>query len=162
MTQPNQVYHPNAMPTPPTSDASNEHLKLANQLCFPFYAISRQLTKAYQPYLRVLGLTYPQYLVLLLLWEHEQLTVKELGGELLLDSGTLTPLLKRMEQQQWLSRHRDPHDERSVLISLLPRGRALEAQACDIPTHLLGKMELTPDELTTLREQFTRLLRQLT
>lgn len=150
------------MTTAPTPPAPNHLLKLDNQLCFPFYAVSRQLTKAYQPYLQALGLTYPQYLVLLLLWEHEQLTVKELGERLLLDSGTLTPLLKRMEQQQWLSRRRDPRDERSVVISLLPGGRALEARACDIPTQMLGKMGLTPDELAALRAQLTRLLTQLT
>ncbi|RZK27798.1 MAG: MarR family transcriptional regulator, partial [Hymenobacter sp.] len=76
------------MDTNPTPTAPNNLLKLENQLCFPFYAVSRQLTKAYQPYLQALGLTYPQYLVFLLLWEHEQLTVKDLGEKLLLDSGT--------------------------------------------------------------------------
>ena len=147
-------------PTPPS--APNEHLKLENQLCFPFYALSRQLTKAYQPYLQALGLTYPQYLVLLLLWEHEELTVKELGERLLLDSGTLTPLLKRMEQQQWLSRRRDPQDERSVIIGLLPGGRELEARACAIPAQMLGKMGLTLTELAALRTQLTHLLNKLT
>ncbi|TDN40605.1 MarR family transcriptional regulator [Hymenobacter sp. UV11] len=146
-------------PTPPAPD---DLLKLGNQLCFPFYAVSRQLTKAYQPYLQALGLTYPQYLVLLLLWEHERLTVKELGERLLLDSGTLTPLLKRMEQQQWLSRRRDPRDERSVVISLLPGGRALEAQACHIPAQMLAKVGLTLTELDALRTQLTHILTRLT
>ena len=145
-----------------TPDAAPEQLKLENQLCFPFYAISRQLTKAYQPHLQALGLTYPQYLVLLLLWEHGQLTVKELGEQLMLDSGTLTPLLKRLAQQHLLSRQRDPRDERSVLIALLPAGRALEARACDIPAQLLAKMNLTPTELAALRTQLTHLLTQLT
>ncbi|MVN78622.1 MarR family transcriptional regulator [Hymenobacter sp. HMF4947] len=150
------------MATTPTPAAPNDLLKLENQLCFPFYAVSRQLTKAYQPYLQVLGLTYPQYLVFLLLWEHEQLTVKELGKQLLLDSGTLTPLLKRMEQKQWLSRSRDPRDERSVIIALRPAGRALESQACDIPNQILAKMNLTPPELDTLRAQLHHMLTQLT
>lgn len=150
------------MPAPTPPSTPNEHLKLENQLCFPFYAISRQLTKAYQPHLQALGLTYPQYLVLVLLWEHEELTVKDLGEKLLLDSGTLTPLLKRMEQRQWLSRRRDPRDERSVLIGLRPGGRALEARACAIPAQLLGAMGLTLDELATLRGQLTRLLGNLT
>jgi len=150
------------METLPTLAVKDPMLKLENQLCFPFYAVSRQLTKVYQPYLQALGLTYPQYLVFLLLWEHEQLTVKALGDKLLLDSGTLTPLLKRMEQRQWLSRHRDPRDERSVIISLLPAGRALEAQARDIPAQLLGKAGLSLDELAALRTQLTQLLARLT
>ena len=149
------------MKTVPTPPAPNDLLKLENQLCFPFYAISRQLTKAYQPYLQALGLTYPQYLVLLLLWEHQELTVKELGERLLLDSGTLTPLLKRMAQQQWLSRRRDPRDERSVVISLLPGGRALEARAGDIPARMLARVGLTLTELDALRTQLTQILTRL-
>jgi DNA-binding MarR family transcriptional regulator len=149
------------METTPDLAATSPLLKLENQLCFPLYAVSRQLTKAYQPYLQALGLTYPQYLVFLLLWEHEQLTVKELGDKLLLDSGTLTPLLKRMEQKQWLSRRRAPHDERSVIIGLLPAGRALEAQARDVPAQLLAKVGLTPAELAALRTQLTHMLAQL-
>jgi DNA-binding MarR family transcriptional regulator len=147
------------METLPTLAAKDPMLKLENQLCFPFYAVSRQLTKVYQPYLQALGLTYPQYLVLLR--EHEQLTVKVLGDKLLLDSGTLTPLLKRMEQRQWLSRRRDPRDERSVIISLLPAGRALEAQARDIPVQLMAKTGLSLDELAALRTQLTQLLARL-
>jgi DNA-binding MarR family transcriptional regulator len=146
----------------PTPDAPNDLLKLESQLCFPFYAVSRQLTKAYQPHLLALGLTYPQYLVFLLLWEHEELTVKELGERLLLDSGTLTPLLKRMEQRQWLSRRRDPRDERSVIIGLLPAGRALQAPASEIPAQLLAKMNMSPAEFLALRTQLNQLLTQLT
>jgi DNA-binding MarR family transcriptional regulator len=149
------------MEATPAPDAKNSLLKLESQLCFPFYAVSRQLTKAYQPYLQALDLTYPQYLVFLLLWEHEALTVKELGEKLLLDSGTLTPLLKRMEQKQWLSRRRDPRDERSVIIGLLPAGRALEAQASDIPTQMLAKLHMTPAEVGALRVHLTHLLAQL-
>ena len=149
------------MATSPTPPAKNSLLKLENQLCFPFYAVSRLLTKAYQPLLQALDLTYPQYLVGLLLWEHEQLTVKELGEKLLLDSGTLTPLLKRMEQKQWLSRHRDPRDERSVIITLLPAGRALEAQADQIPVRMLDKMHMSEAEILSLRTHLTHLLTQL-
>lgn len=145
----------------PTPDALNDLLKLESQLCFPFYAVSRQLTKAYQPYLQALGLTYPQYLVFLLLWEHEELTVKDLGERLLLDSGTLTPLLKRMEQRQWLSRRRDPRDERSVIVSLLPAGRALQAQASAIPAQLLAKTGLSVAEFLALRTQLIQLLAKL-
>ncbi|OON69798.1 MarR family winged helix-turn-helix transcriptional regulator [Hymenobacter sp. CRA2] len=142
----------------PANTAVIEALKLENQLCFPLYAVSRQFTKAYQPYLQEMGLTYPQYLVLLLLWEHGELTVKELGDRLLLDSGTLTPLLKRMEQKQWLSRRRDPRDERSVIIGLLPAGQALQEGARCIPEQLAEKLQLTPTEFEALRAQLNRIL----
>jgi DNA-binding MarR family transcriptional regulator len=149
------------MATSPTPSAKNSLLKLESQVCFPVYAVSRLITKAYQPLLQALDLTYPQYLVFLLLWEHEQLTVKELGEKLLLDSGTLTPLLKRMEQKQWLSRRRDPRDERSVIIALLPAGRALEAQADQIPVQMLDKLHMSEAEITALRTHLTHLLTQL-
>ncbi|WP_277881573.1 MarR family winged helix-turn-helix transcriptional regulator [Hymenobacter cyanobacteriorum] len=149
------------MATSPTPSAKNSLLKLESQICFPVYAVSRLITKAYQPLLHALDLTYPQYLVFLLLWEHEQLTVKELGEKLLLDSGTLTPLLKRMEQKQWLSRRRDPRDERSVIIGLLPAGRALEAQAQQIPMQMLNKMHMPEAEIVALRAHLTHLLTQL-
>ncbi|WP_081867757.1 MarR family winged helix-turn-helix transcriptional regulator [Hymenobacter sp. IS2118] len=149
------------MNTPSTPTPVNPMQQLANQLCFPLYAASRMLTKAYQPYLQELELTYPQYLVLLLLWEHEELTVKALGEQLILDSGTLTPLLKRMEQKQWLSRRRDPTDERMVLIRLLPAGRDLQARACHIPKQLLKKLALTSTEFDALRGQLQHILTQL-
>ena len=149
------------MTTTPNSSVKNSLLTLESQICFPVYAVSRLITKAYQPLLQTLGLTYPQYLVFLLLWEHGQLTVKELGEKLLLDSGTLTPLLKRMEQKQWLSRRRDPRDERSVVIALLPAGRALEAQAEQIPTRMLDKMQMSEAEILSLRAHLTHLLAQL-
>ncbi|WBA42331.1 MarR family winged helix-turn-helix transcriptional regulator [Hymenobacter canadensis] len=135
--------------------------KLENQLCFPIYAVSRLLTKAYQPYLQELDLTYPQYLVLMLLWEHDELTVKALGEKLLLDSGTLTPLLKRLEQKQCVSRRRDPRDERSVIISLLPAGRELQQRACHIPATLFARLDMSPVEFETLRAQLQHLLIQL-
>ena len=143
------------------ADDANELLKLDNQLCFPLYALSRMFTKAYQPYLQALDMTYPQYLVLMLLWEHQELTVKELGEKLLLDSGTLTPLLKRMEQHQWLSRRRDPSDERSVIIKLLPAGKGLQAPACQIPMQLAERLQLTPTEFENLRAQLYKLLTML-
>jgi len=142
--------------------ALNPLLRLDNQLCFPVYALSRLITKAYQPLLESLDVTYPQYLVLLLLWEHEALTVKELGEKLLLDSGTLTPLLKRMEQRQWLSRRRAPQDERSVIATLEPAGLALQQQAHQIPVQLAEKMQLTPAEIDLLRTQLRQLMTLLT
>ena len=148
-----------ALPISP--DAPNPLLQLENQLCFPLYAASRMLTKAYQPLLQELGLTYPQYLVLLLLWEHQELTVKEIGEHLLLDSGTLTPLLKRMEQRLWLSRRRAPHDERSVIIGLQPAGEALRAPACRIPEQLLARLGMPTAEFIALRNQLNHLLTRL-
>lgn len=145
-------------PTPPLC---NSLLKLENQLCFSVYALSRLITKAYQPLLDALGVTYPQYLVLLLLWEHESLTVKKLGEKLLLDSGTLTPLLKRMEQRGWLSRRRAAHDERSVVITLQAAGLNLRQQAQDIPTKLGACFNMTPEEINALRQQLQPLIRQL-
>lgn len=150
------------MHTSTTPQVEIDLFKLENQLCFPLYAASRMLTKAYQPFLLAFDLTYPQYLVFMLLWEHEQLTVKELGEKLLLDSGTLTPLLKRMEQKQWVSRRRDPKDERSVVISLTAAGRELQAKACRVPEQLLNKLAMSPAEVSSLRTQLTHLLAQLT
>jgi DNA-binding MarR family transcriptional regulator len=141
--------------------APTELLKLDNQLCFPLYAVSRLFTKAYQPLLQELELTYPQYLVMLLLWEHQELSVKELGDKLLLDSGTLTPLLKRMEQRQLLSRRRDSRDERSVLITLLPAGNGMQQRAQCIPEALLAKLQLSPEEFSQLRNTLNQLLTQL-
>ena len=141
--------------------ARHAQLELDLQLCFPLYAASRAVTRAYGPLLAPVGLTYPQYLVFMLLWEHESLTVKELGEKLLLDSGTLTPLLKRMEQKQWLSRQRDPRDERSVIIRLLPAGRAVQHHACHVPDKLLEKLAMTPTEFEALRGQLQTLLNRL-
>lgn len=149
------------MSNPTPVSAPNPLLQLENQLCFPLYALSRMVTKAYQPLLQELDLTYPQYLVFLLLWEHQELTVKELGEKLLLDSGTLTPLLKRLEQKHWISRRRDPRDERSVIIGLLPAGRALQVQACKVPEQIFAQLNLTPTEFETLRTQLNTLLTQL-
>ena len=140
----------------------NPLLKLDNQLCFSVYALSRLITKAYQPLLDTLGVTYPQYLVLMLLWEHESLTVKELGEKLLLDSGTLTPLLKRMEQRGWLSRRRATHDERSVIATLLPAGRVLEQQAQEIPTKLGSCFDMSVEQIGELRQHLQPLIAQLT
>ncbi|GAB2778830.1 DNA-binding MarR family transcriptional regulator [Hymenobacter luteus] len=149
------------MRKPTSPSVVHPALQLENQLCFPLYALSRMITKAYQPLLQELDLTYPQYLVFLLLWEHQELTVKELGEKLLLDSGTLTPLLKRLEQKQWISRRRDPRDERSVIIELLPAGRALHERACKVPEQIFAQLNITPAEFETLRTQLNTLLNHL-
>jgi len=148
----------------PTSSVSlcNPLLKLDSQLCFSVYALSRLITKAYQPFLEELEVTYPQYLVMLLLWEHEALTVKELGEKLLLDSGTLTPLLKRMEQRGWLSRRRAEHDERSVIVTIQPAGRVLEQRAQEIPTQIGECLDMSRSQIDALRQQLQPIISQLT
>ena len=113
-----------------------EQLKLDNQNCFRIYTASRLLTQAYRPLLEPLGLTYPQYLVMLVLWEHDNLTVNEIGQRLMLESNTLTPLLKRMEQNRLIVRTRGIVDSRQTLVTLTKNGRHLEAQAKDIPGQL--------------------------
>jgi len=122
-------------------------LKLDNQLCFSIYAASRAITRAYRPLLDPLGLTYPQYLVLLILWEKDGLSVNEIGHRLYLDSGTLTPLLKRMEQGRFIERRRDTSDERRVEIWLGPRGHELRASAIRIPEGLIETSHLDSVEV---------------
>lgn len=133
-------------------------LRLDEQACFPVYALSRLITKTYQPLLERVGLTYPQYLVMMLVWEHQEISVKEIGQKLYLDTGTLTPLLKLLEQKQLVSRRRDPRDERSVLIGLLPTGRELHEQARQIPEELAQRFSLNPDDIAMLRRELTHLI----
>ena len=138
-----------------------EMLKLSNQVCFPLYALSRKITAHYQPLLEKLDITYPQYLVLLLLWEFKELSVKELGRRLLLDSGTLTPLLKRMEQKDIVNRSRSTDDERVVMITLTEAGRKLKRKAADIPEKLKCSLDLSTKELMRLRELTTDILAKM-
>ena len=124
----------------------NEALKLKNQLCFPLYAAARRVTGVYTPYLKPLGLTYTQYIVFMVLWEQDGLQVSEIGERLLLDSGTLTPLLKKMEAQGYLTRTRSKLDERSVIVTLTEKGKALKAQVGEIPMKAAQCVRLTPEE----------------
>lgn len=135
-----------------------EYLKLENQVCFPIYALARQMAALYRPYLDKLGLTYPQYLVMLVLWEHKSATVKCIGELLWLDSGTLTPLLKRMESNGLLSRKRSCVDERVVDILISEKGEELRLQAEAIPMHLKEQLETEDEQLIALREQLKRIL----
>jgi DNA-binding MarR family transcriptional regulator len=127
-------------------------IRLDEQLCFALYSASRAVTAAYRPLLDELNLTYPQYLVLLVLWEEEPCTVGHLGDRLHLDSGTLSPLLKRLESAGLVLRQRATDDERRVHISLTPAGRALEQRAACIPDRLLGGVEGAAADLAALRE----------
>ena len=142
--------------------AQVDPLRLERQLCFALYAASGLVTRAYRPLLEPLGLTYPQYLVMLVLWERAPRTVGELGAELDLDSGTLTPLLKRMEAAGLVARNRDPKDERRVQVTLTDHGRALHDRAAKIPETLACALPLPPEDLVDLRatlQDFARKMR---
>ena len=136
-------------------------LALDHQLCFALYAASLAMTKAYKPLLSPLGLTYPQYLVLLVLWEGDGISVSHLGERLTLDSGTLTPLLKRLEAQGLLQRQRDSADERRVLVDLTPAGRNLREQAAAVPQTIACASACDLQQIGTLATQLHSLRRQL-
>ena len=127
-----------------------EAMKLANQLCFPLYAAARHVTGLYTPVLRPLGLTYTQYIVFLVLWEKDGLTVGEISEKLLLDNGTLSPLLKKMEQAGYVRRERSREDERVVVITLTEAGRALREKAKDVPAKVAGCIDLPPEKAQAL------------
>jgi len=138
-----------------------EQLKLSNQLCFPVYAASRLITREYQPYLEELGITYPQYLVLMVLWEKDTISVNEISRKLILNTNTLTPLLKRMEVQGLLKRQRSGSDERKVIIRLTTYGKKMQEKASRIPEELAlrlvsGTMKL--EELTDLKDKLNTLI----
>ncbi len=138
-----------------------EHLKLENQLCFPVYAASRLITREYQPYLDKLGITYPQYLVLLVLWEAESLPVNDIAKKLILNTNTITPLLKRMEQLGLIKRQRSEKDERKVLVELTENGVKLKEEAAKIPEELaksLLKSKLSVEELISLKDQLNEII----
>lgn len=137
-------------------------LRLDDQLCFALYAASHAVGRAYQPLLAPLGLTYLQYVTMMVLWEEEGLTVKEVGGRLQLDSATLTPLLKRMEAAGLVTRDRDTADLRVVRVGLTDRGRALEAAARAVPEALLCRTALPIPELIALRDALKTLTCHLT
>ena len=125
-------------------------LRLENQLCFPLYACARKVVSLYTPFFKPLNLTYTQYIVLLVLWEHDSIPVGELCKKLFLDSGTLTPLLKKLEERGLLLRTRSEEDERVVLVSLTEEGRALKAKAAEIPEKVGPCVHLEPEESVIL------------
>jgi DNA-binding MarR family transcriptional regulator len=140
---------------------SYENLKLDNQLCFALYASSKAVIKNYKPLLDKLGITYTQYITLLVLWEQDNITVKELGNKLYLDSGTLTPVIKRLEKMDLLERIRDSHDERNVYVKLLPKGISMKESALDIPKEIFCSVGMTLDDVTALREKLKSLLKTI-
>jgi DNA-binding MarR family transcriptional regulator len=136
-------------------------LDLDKQLCFPLYAASRLLTRIYQPLLERYGLTYPQYIVLMILWEKTPCSVTEIGERALLNSNTLTPLLKRLEQQGVITRTRDSGDERVVMIALTEHGRALKSKCACIPTEMQQSLGFDPDKAIALKQLLDGFLRHL-
>ena len=135
-------------------------LKLSHQLCFPLYACSREIIKRYKPFLDELDLTYTQYIAMMVLWEQGQLTVKELGAALFLDSGTLTPLLKKLEAKGYITRRRSQADERSLLVGLTAQGLALRDRALSVPVQMARCVRLEQEEAKELYRLLYKLLEQ--
>lgn len=139
-----------------------EAMKLDNQLCFPIYAASRIITSLYTPYLKPLGLTYTQYILFLVLWEKDGLTVGEICRRLMLDSGTLSPILKKLRQQGYIEKQQSTSDERSFIITLTDKGRELQIQARDIPLQVGSCVNLAPEKALQLRDMLNELLEKQT
>lgn len=138
-----------------------EQLKLSNQLCFPLYACAKEVVRSYTPFLEPLGLTYTQYVAMMVLWEHHSIGVKEMGELLFLDSGTLTPMLKKMEQRGWLTRERSKSDERRVVVTITPEGEQLQERAQDIPWRVAQCVSLGSEDMIELHGLLGRLLNSL-
>ncbi|MCE1248465.1 MAG: MarR family transcriptional regulator [Firmicutes bacterium] len=138
-----------------------EALKLGNQLCFPLYACAKEVVRKYKPLLDEIGLTYTQYIVMMVLWEKRELSMKDLCETLYLDSGTITPLLKKMESQGLLERRRDPDDERSIIVKITGSGEALKEKAVTIPQKMGKCINISPDEMKTLYNLLYKVLGNL-
>ena len=137
-------------------------LKLENQLCFPLYACAREVVKRYKPFLDAIDLTYTQYVTMMVLWEKPKVTSKEIGEKLHLDSGTLTPVIKKLAAKGLVTRSRDAVDERNLMVTLTDRGAALRDAAADIPGKMAGCLPLTPDEAATLYRILYKMLDKTT
>ncbi|MBQ9135332.1 MAG: MarR family transcriptional regulator [Lachnospiraceae bacterium] len=133
-------------------------LKLENQLCFPLYVCAKEVVKQYKPFLDKIDLTYTQYITMMALWERKQISVKELGEILFLDSGTLTPVLKKLEQKGYINRCRSKEDERVLQVSLTEQGEALKEEAVEIPAQIGGCVSLEPEEAALLYKILHKLL----
>ncbi len=138
-----------------------DKLKLENQLCFPLYAASKEIVRHYKPFLDKLDMTYTQYITMMVMWEHKELTVKELGQYLYLDSGTLTPLLKTMEKKGWVERNRSKADERVLNVSITTEGQALREKALCVPEQMAGCVCLEPEEAEELYKLLHKILGSL-
>lgn len=137
----------------------NEKLKLENQLCFPLYACAKEIVRRYTPLLDPLGLTYTQYIAMMVMWEHKSISIRDMGKLLFLDSGTLTPMLKKMEKAGWIQRKRSEIDERMVIITITDRGEALHDMASEIPEKMAGCVTLENDEALQLYSLLHKLMK---
>src|SRR5215468_434898 len=137
--------------------AADQPLRLDNQICFALYSAAHAFNRVYKPLLERLGLTYPQYLVMLVLWERDGVPLKDIGEKLFLDSGTLTPLLKRLEAAQLVRRTRSTEDERQVMISLTPQGQALKEKARAVPQSILAASDCSVTELVAMKNEIVAL-----
>ena len=135
-----------------------DSLKLENQICFPLYACSKEVVRAYRPFLDKIGLTYTQYIAMMALWEHRTLSVKEIGEKLFLDSGTLTPVLKTLEEKGLVERSRSKEDERIVIVSITDKGLALRDDALSVPAAMVSCVNLGAEDAATLYELLYKLL----
>lgn len=139
-----------------------ESIKLCNQMCFPLYVCSKEIVRRYKPYLDELELTYTQYIAMMVLWEKKELTVKELGKELFLDSGTLTPLLKKLESKGYVTRHRMESDERNLKVTITEKGEELKENAVKIPDKMSGCVSISQEEAEQLRVILQKMLGSFT
>lgn len=135
-----------------------ETLKLKNQICFPLYAAGKEITRKYQPLLKELDLTYTQYITMMVMWEEKEITVKELGKRLFLDSGTLTPLLRKLEAKKYISRNKDEKDDRNLIIKVEKEGMSLRDKALAIPQQIFGCANLSKEEAETLYKLLYKVL----
>jgi MarR family transcriptional regulator, organic hydroperoxide resistance regulator len=142
---------------PRKSSAADQPLRLDNQICFAVYSAAHAFNRVYKPLLDRLGLTYPQYLVMLVLWERDDVPVRDIGEKLFLDSGTLTPLLKRLEAAHLVKRTRSREDERQVLIALTPQGHALKDKARAVPQSILAASDCSVSELVAMKDEIVAL-----
>lgn len=136
-------------------------LLLENQLCFPLYAVSKEVVRSYGPLLKELGLTYTQYIAMMVLWEEQRVTVKHLGERLYLDSGTITPLVKKLEARGLVEKHRMPSDERAVEVTITQAGKDLRDSALAVPYGMASCIKLEPDEAKALRKLLDKVMRNL-
>ena len=141
-----------------TNEEKFESLKLGNQLCFPLYACSKEIIRKYKPYLDDIELTYTQYITMMVLWEQKTLNVKALGEKLYLDSGTLTPVLKKLESKGYITRERSSEDERNLVVSITPEGEELRNKALSIPSAMGSCVKLAPEEAKLLYDLLYKII----
>jgi len=137
-----------------------DSLKLSSQLCFPLYAVSKEIIRRYKPHLDKLNLTYTQYITMMVMWEYQCLNVSELGEKLYLDSGTLTPVLKKLEAKGYITRCRSREDERNLIVSVTPQGMELRDEALEVPRQMGNCIQMSPEEAACMYQMLYKMLDQ--